>query len=146
MQVCCCAFFPQRCFDCSAGWITQIKLWPFLLLVFSLVLLVSPKSGFCFGVIIPFHLLVELPELCQCCFSPKFFSERWQNRETKWTSQKNKRGDGKGKSTNTPKIPDKRETLDIPSLPSKYFIGQKFYQKTWWQRCTHRLRHSRSIW
>ena len=29
---------------------------------------------------------------------------------TKWTRQKNKRGDGKGKSTNAPKIPDRRET------------------------------------
>ena len=32
--------------------------------------------------------------------------------------RKNKRGDRKGESNDSPEIPDRRETSDIPGLPS----------------------------
>ena len=41
-------------------------------------------------------------------------SDRKGNR----TSQKNKRGDSKMESNDSPEIPDKGETSDIPGLPS----------------------------
>ena len=34
------------------------------------------------------------------------------------TRQKNKRGDSKAKSDDSPEIPDRGETSDIPGLPS----------------------------
>ena len=34
------------------------------------------------------------------------------------TRQKNKRGDSKVESNDSPEIPDRGETLDIPGLPS----------------------------
>ena len=46
------------------------KTLPFFSLVFNLALLVSSKLGF-----ILLSLLVQLPELCQCCFSTEFFTE-----------------------------------------------------------------------
>ena len=46
------------------------KTLPFFSLVFHLALLVSSELGF-----ISLSLLVQLPELCQCCFSTEFVTE-----------------------------------------------------------------------
>ena len=56
-------------------------------------------------------------------FSGKSSEERtsWQKKiDTKGnrTRQKNKRGDSKVESNDSPEIPDRGETLDIPGLPS----------------------------
>ena len=47
-------------------------------------------------------------------------AEKWQDRKSKRTRQKkkNKRGDRKGESNDSPEIPDRRATSDIPGLPS----------------------------
>ena len=39
-------------------------------------------------------------------------------RKSNRTMQKNKRGDSKGESNDSPEIPDRGETSDIPGLPS----------------------------
>ena len=44
-------------------------------------------------------------------------AEKWQDTKTKRTSQKNKRWDRKGESTNSPEIPDRGVISDIPSFP-----------------------------
>ena len=46
-------------------------------------------------------------------------AEKWQDRKSKRTRQKrNKRGDRKGESNDSPEIPDRKRTSDIPGLPS----------------------------
>ena len=44
-------------------------------------------------------------------------AEKWQDRKSKRTRQKNKRGDRKGESNDSPEIPDRGETSDIPWPP-----------------------------
>ena len=41
-----------------------------------------------------------------------------KNRKSNGTRQKNKRGDSKVESNDSPEIPDRGETSDIPGLPS----------------------------
>ena len=41
-----------------------------------------------------------------------------KDRESNRTRQKNKRGDSKAESNDSPEIPDRGETSDIPGLPS----------------------------
>ena len=41
-------------------------------------------------------------------------------RQTKWTRQKNKRGDRKGESNDRPEILDRGVVSDISNLPSRY--------------------------
>ena len=41
-----------------------------------------------------------------------------QKEQEDLAEEKNKRGDRKGESNDSPEIPDRRETSDIPSLPS----------------------------
>ena len=41
-----------------------------------------------------------------------------QDRKSNRTRQKNKRGDSKVESNDSPEIPDRGETSDIPGLPS----------------------------
>ena len=45
-------------------------------------------------------------------------AEKGQDRKTKRTRQKKKRGDRKGESNGSPEIPDRRMTSDIPGLLS----------------------------
>ena len=46
-------------------------------------------------------------------------AEKRQDRKSKRTrKKKNKTGDRKGESNDSPEIPDRRGTSDIPSLPS----------------------------
>ena len=54
-------------------------------------------------------------------------AEKWQDRKSKRTRQKkkNKRGDRKGESNDSPEIPDRRATPDIPGLP----LGQEERKK-----------------
>ena len=49
------------------------------------------------------------------------WAEKLQDRKSKRTRQRNKRGDRKGQSKDSPEIPGRRETSDIPSLPSGLF-------------------------
>ena len=42
--------------------------------------------------------------------------------ESNWTRQKNKTGDSKVESNDSPEIPDRGETSDIPGLPSGAFV------------------------
>ena len=42
-----------------------------------------------------------------------------KDRESNRTRQKNKRGDSKAESNDSPEIPDRGETSDIPGLPSE---------------------------
>ena len=56
-------------------------------------------------------------------FSGKSLEERASRQKTirqkgNRTSQKNKRGDSKAESNDSPEIPDRGETSDIPGLPS----------------------------
>ena len=41
-----------------------------------------------------------------------------KDRKSNRTRQKNKRGDSKVESNDSPEIPDRRDTSDIPGLPS----------------------------
>ena len=43
---------------------------------------------------------------------------RHKEQEDQAEEKKNKRGDRKGESNDSPEIPDRRETSDIPGLPS----------------------------
>ena len=43
------------------------------------------------------------------------------DRNGNWTRQKNERGDSKVESNDSPEIPDRGETSDIPGLPSGVF-------------------------
>ena len=45
-----------------------------------------------------------------------------QDRQSKRTMQKNNRGDRKGEPNDSPEIPDRRETSDIPVLPSGSWV------------------------
>ena len=45
-------------------------------------------------------------------------AEKREDRESNKTGQKNKRGDRKVESNDSPEIPDRGETSDIPGLPS----------------------------
>ena len=45
-------------------------------------------------------------------------AEKRQDRKSNRTRQKNKTGDSKVESNDSPEIPDRRETKDIPGLPS----------------------------
>ena len=57
-------------------------------------------------------------------FSGKSSEERTTSKQEKKdtngnrTRQKNKRGDSKEESNDSPEIPDRRKTADIPGLPS----------------------------
>ena len=62
-------------------------------------------------------------------------SDRKGNR----TRQKNKRGDSKVESNDSPEIPDRRETSDIPGLPS----GAEIYSVFCWHRHCHMLTSSK---
>ena len=44
-------------------------------------------------------------------------AEKRKDRQSNRTRQKNKRGDSKVESNDSPKIPDRGETSDIPGLP-----------------------------
>ena len=46
--------------------------------------------------------------------------KRKKNEKSNRTSRKNTRGDSKMKSNDSPEIPDRGETSDIPGLPSGY--------------------------
>ena len=57
-----------------------------------------------------------------------------KDRESNRTRQKNKRGDSKAESNDSPAIPDREETSDMPSLPSGALkIVNKFFflQDNW---------------
>ena len=69
-------------------------------------------------------------------------AQKWQDRKSKRTRQKNKRRDRKGELNDSPKIPDKREISDIPSLPSgimrttallKQFILKWIFSMFWFR-------------
>ena len=45
-------------------------------------------------------------------------SREWQDGKSKRTTQKNERGDRKEESNDSPEIPVRRKTPDLPSLPS----------------------------
>ena len=51
--------------------------------------------------------------------------KKGQNRKSNRTRQKNKRGDSKVESNESPEIPDRGETSDISSLPSGRPVMQK---------------------
>ena len=46
------------------------------------------------------------------------FQKNYKTERAKGLGRKNKRGDRKGESNDSPEIPDRRETSDIPGLPS----------------------------
>ena len=46
-------------------------------------------------------------------------AEKKINRKSNRTRQKNKKGDSKVESNDSPQIPDRGETSDIPGLPSE---------------------------
>ena len=48
-----------------------------------------------------------------------------KDRKTNRTRQKNKRGDSKVESNDSPVIPDRGETSDIPGLPSGALEGHR---------------------
>ena len=60
------------------------------------------------------HLLMKNIET----FSGKSLEEKTSRQKKNQTKQKNKRGDSKVESNDSPEIPDRGETSDIPGLPS----------------------------
>ena len=56
-------------------------------------------------------------------------AEKWQDRKSNRTMQKNTRGDRKRKSNDSPEIQDRWETSDIPGLPSVHRYRPKQKQK-----------------
>ena len=51
-------------------------------------------------------------------------AEKDKDRKGNRTRQKNKRGDSKVESNDSPEIPDKGETSDIPGLPSGDMVSK----------------------
>ena len=49
-------------------------------------------------------------------------TQKKKDRKSNRTRQKNKRGDSKVESSDSPELPDRGETSDIPGLPSGVFL------------------------
>ena len=73
-------------------------------------------------------------------------AEKWQDRKSKRTRQKKTREDTKGKSNDSPEIPDKRGTSDIPGLPSGSYTSHIYPEQSLHTHVVQALWTSQRSW